>query len=84
MAIASGARIIGVNNRDLRTFQVDLAVSVRLADKIPNGVIKVVESGIHTAADVRQLRAAGYNSFLVGEHLMKSADPARALQTLLS
>ena len=81
---ASGARILGVNNRDLRTFQVDLAVSLRLADKIPSGVIKVTESGINTADDVRQLRAAGYNSFLVGEHLMQSGDPARALQTLLS
>jgi indole-3-glycerol phosphate synthase len=83
-ALASGARIMGVNNRDLRTFQVDLDVSLRLADKIPSGVIKVAESGINTAADVRQLRAAGYNSFLVGEHLMKSGDPARALRKLLS
>jgi indole-3-glycerol phosphate synthase len=83
-AVGSGARIIGVNNRDLRTFQVDLAVSLGLAGKIPGGVIKVAESGINTAGDVRQLRAAGYNSFLVGEHLMKSGDPARALQKLLS
>jgi indole-3-glycerol phosphate synthase len=83
-AVASGARIIGVNNRDLRTFQVDLAVSLRLADKIPSSVIKVAESGIHTAVEMRQLRAAGYNSFLVGEHLMKSGDPVGALQTLLS
>jgi indole-3-glycerol phosphate synthase len=83
-AVASGARILGVNNRDLRTFRVDLGVSFRLADKIPGGVIKVAESGINTADDVRQLHAAGYNSFLVGEHLMKSGDPARALQTLLS
>ncbi|HTA71400.1 MAG TPA: indole-3-glycerol phosphate synthase TrpC [Bryobacteraceae bacterium] len=83
-AIASGARIIGVNNRDLRTFEVDLSVSLRLAHKIPNGVIKVAESGINIATDVQQLRAAGYNSFLVGEHLMRSGDPARALQTLLS
>ena len=83
-AVASGARIIGVNNRDLRTFHVDLNVSLRLADKIPAGVIKVAESGIHTAADVRRLQAAGYNSFLIGEHLMKSGDPARALQALLS
>jgi indole-3-glycerol phosphate synthase len=83
-AIASGARIIGVNNRDLRTFQVDLGVSLRLAGKIPSSVIKVAESGINSAADVRQLRAAGYNAFLVGEHLMRSGDPARALQTLLS
>jgi indole-3-glycerol phosphate synthase len=83
-AVASGARILGVNNRDLRTFRVDLGVSFRLGDKIPAGVIKIAESGINTADDVRQLRAAGYNSFLVGEHLMKSGDPARALQTLLS
>jgi indole-3-glycerol phosphate synthase len=83
-AVASGARIIGINNRDLRTFQVDLSVSLRLAGQIPSGVIKVAESGINTAEDVRQLRAAGYNSFLVGEHLMKSGDPASALQTLLS
>lgn len=83
-AVASGARIIGVNNRDLHTFKVDLAVALRLADKIPSGVIKVAESGIHTAADVRQLRAAGYNSFLIGEYLMRSGDPVRALQTLLS
>jgi indole-3-glycerol phosphate synthase len=83
-AVASGARIIGVNNRDLRTFQVNLAVSLRLADKIPGSVIKVAESGIHTTDDMRQLRAAGYNSFLVGEHLMKSGDPVRALQMLLS
>jgi indole-3-glycerol phosphate synthase len=83
-AVASGARIIGVNNRDLRTFQVDLAISLRLADKIPGGVIKVAESGINTAADVRQLHAAGYNSFLVGEHLMRSEDPAGALRALLS
>jgi indole-3-glycerol phosphate synthase len=83
-ALASGARIVGVNNRDLRTFQVDLAVSLRLADKIPAGVVKVSESGIHRAEHVRQLRAAGYNSFLIGEHLMKADDPSRALQTLLS
>ena len=83
-ALASGARIIGVNNRDLHTFQVDLAVSLRLADKIPAGVIKVSESGIHAASDVQQLRAAGFHAFLVGEHLMKSAQPVRALQALLS
>ena len=83
-AIASGARIIGVNNRDLRTFHVDLGVSIRLAGKIPSSVTKVSESGISSAADVRQLRAAGYNAFLVGEHLMRSGDPVRALQTLLS
>jgi indole-3-glycerol phosphate synthase len=82
-AVGSGARVIGVNNRDLHTFQVDLNVSLRLADKIPNGAIRIAESGIHTAADVRRLLAAGYHAFLVGEHLMKSADPAGALEALL-
>jgi len=83
-AVDSGARIIGVNNRDLRTFEVNLNVSLRLADEIPGGVVRVAESGIHCAADVRLLHAAGYQAFLVGEHLMKSSDPGRALQALLS
>jgi indole-3-glycerol phosphate synthase len=83
-AAASGARIIGVNNRNLHTFEVDLAVALRLADKIPPGVVKVAESGIHTAADIQRLRAAGYQAFLVGEQLMKSADPAVAVRALLS
>ena len=81
-AVASGARIIGVNNRDLRTFQVRLETSIELADLIPAGVIKVSESGIHSHADVARLQAAGYNAFLVGEHLMKSSDPANALREL--
>ena len=84
IALASGARIIGVNNRNLRTFQVDLGVSLRLADKIPAGLIKVAESGIQTAADVRRLHAAGYQGLLVGELLMKSGEPTRALEALLS
>jgi len=83
-AIASGARIIGVNNRNLHTFQVDLAVSLRLAEKIPAGVAKVAESGIHSAADILRLREVGYQAFLVGEHLMKAQDPAQALRALLS
>jgi indole-3-glycerol phosphate synthase len=83
-AIASGARIIGVNNRNLHTFRVDLAVSLRLAGEIPNGVVKVAESGIHSAADILRLREAGYQAFLVGEHLMKAPDPAQALRALLS
>ncbi len=82
-AVASGARIIGVNNRDLRNFEVSLETSVRLAAKIPDGVVRVAESGIHSAADVARLRAAGYQAFLVGEHLMKSGDPASALEALL-
>jgi indole-3-glycerol phosphate synthase len=83
-AVASGARLIGVNNRNLHTFQVNLGTSLRLADKIPAGVVRVAESGIHSAADVERLRAAGYQAFLVGEHLMKSGDPAGALRALLS
>jgi indole-3-glycerol phosphate synthase len=83
-AIASGARIIGVNNRNLHTFEVTLETSVRLAEKIPSDVLRVAESGIHSSADVQQLRAVGYQAFLVGEHLMKSGDPAGALRALLA
>ena len=83
-AIGSGARVIGVNNRNLNTFEVDLSVSLRLAEKMPGGAIKIAESGIHSRADVERLMAAGYDAFLVGEHLMKSGDPAQALRALLS
>jgi indole-3-glycerol phosphate synthase len=83
-AIDSGARIIGVNNRNLHTFEVDLGTALALADKIPAGVLRVAESGIHSSADVLRLRAAGYQAFLVGEHLMKSGDPVAALRALLS
>ncbi len=81
-AIASGARIIGVNNRDLRTFDVKLETSLELAGRIPSGVVRVSESGIHSGADVARLKDAGYNAFLVGEHLMKSGDPASAIREL--
>src|SRR5579864_9042466 len=80
-AVASGARMIGVNNRNLHTFEV-LDTALRLAEKIPAGAIKVAESGIHSAQDIQRLTAAGYDAFLVGEHLMKSGDPANALRAL--
>ncbi len=83
-ALASGARLIGVNNRNLHTFEVSLETSIRLAEKIPADVVRVAESGIHSSADVQRLRSAGYQAFLVGEHLMKSGDPAGALRALLS
>lgn len=83
-ALDSGAEIIGVNNRNLRTFDVKLETSLDLASKIPGSAIKVSESGIHTPADVKRLAAAGYTAFLVGEHLMKSGDPAGALRQLCS
>jgi indole-3-glycerol phosphate synthase len=84
VALASGAEIIGVNNRNLHTFEVRLETSLRLAERIPASVIKVSESGIHSSKDVRKLAAAGYNAFLVGEHLMKSADAAAAIAELRS
>src|SRR5271165_93282 len=82
-AVASGASVIGVNNRDLRTFEVSLDTALSLAGEMPAGVTKVAESGIHSAADVRRLRGAGFQAFLVGEHLMRSGDPAQALRALL-
>lgn len=81
-AIDSGARLIGVNNRDLHTFEVRLSLSLDLAPAIPSDAIRVAESGIFTPADVHTLLDAGYHAFLVGEALMKSADPAEAVRQL--
>ena len=83
-AIESGADLIGVNNRNLATFEVTLETSLSLAGHMPPGALLVSESGIHDAADIVRLRAAGYHAFLVGEHLMKSADPAAALRKLVA
>ena len=81
-ALEAGAAIIGVNNRDLTTFEVTLETSLRLAPRIPAGILKVSESGIHSARDIQRLRAAGYQAFLIGEHFMKSDDPAAAVRAL--
>jgi indole-3-glycerol phosphate synthase len=83
-AIDSGAAIIGVNNRNLDTFEVSLDTSLRLSYLMPVGVTRVTESGIFTRADIETLSAAGFHTFLIGESLMKSADPAGALQALVS
>jgi indole-3-glycerol phosphate synthase len=83
-ALDSGADIVGVNNRNLHTFEVTLETSVQLAEKIPANVVKVSESGIHSRADVARLAEAGFHAFLVGEHLMKSSDPAASLRELRS
>jgi indole-3-glycerol phosphate synthase len=83
-ALASGAEIVGVNNRNLHTFDVNLDTSLQLAARFPAHVVKVSESGIHSRADVARLAGAGYQAFLVGEHLMKSADPSAALRELRS
>lgn len=82
-ALASGAEVVGVNNRDLRTFEVSLETSERLARQMPEGIVKVAESGIHSREDVERLTASGFHAFLVGEHLMKSGDPAEALRALI-
>ena len=70
-AISSGARIVGINNRDLATFRTDLAVSIRLARRIPKGVTVVSESGIGSRGDIERLMGAGIHAFLVGESLMR-------------
>ena len=84
IALNAGAGMIGVNNRDLRSFEVKLETSLTLAEKLPARVLKISESGIHTAAHIEQLSAAGFDAFLVGEHLMKSSDPAAAMRALLN
>ena len=83
-AIAAGSDLIGVNNRDLATFEVTLETSLRLAEHMPSGALLVSESGIREAADIARLRAAGYSAFLVGEHLMRAGDPAAALRKLVA
>ncbi len=82
-ALASGASLIGVNNRDLRTFEVSLDVALHLAAKLPEGVLAVAESGIRTREDVRRLSDAGYTGFLVGEQLMRAPSPGKALKELI-
>jgi indole-3-glycerol phosphate synthase/phosphoribosylanthranilate isomerase len=82
-AMHAGARLVGVNNRDLRSMKVDLATSLALIDHIPDGVVAVAESGLRTGADLRRLRDAGFDAFLVGEHLMLAGDPGHALEELL-
>ncbi|HET7826588.1 MAG TPA: indole-3-glycerol phosphate synthase TrpC, partial [Anaeromyxobacter sp.] len=81
-ALAAGARTVGVNNRNLRTFAVDLAVSERLLPRVPAGVRGVAESGVRTADDARRLRRAGAANLLVGEALVRAADPGALLREM--
>jgi indole-3-glycerol phosphate synthase len=83
-AVDSGARIIGVNNRDLQTFEVDVDTSIRLSYLMPSDVIRVSESGITDRATLDLLVRAGFQAFLVGESLVKSGNPAAFLQNLLA
>jgi indole-3-glycerol phosphate synthase len=82
-ALRVGAKILGVNNRDLKTFEVDLQVSFDLVEKIPEECLAISESGIRSAAEWKRLQAAGYDAFLIGERLMEAEDPAVALKELL-
>jgi indole-3-glycerol phosphate synthase len=82
-AVACGARIIGINNRDLTTLKVDLHTTLQLAPHVPDAAILVSESGIQTADDIRMLRDVGCDAFLIGEAFMKSDKPGRALRELI-
>jgi indole-3-glycerol phosphate synthase len=82
-AIDIGADTIGVNSRNLKTFEVDLQTSIRLSNLLPAGVLRVAESGIHTPHDMAMLRAAGFQAFLIGESLMRADYPGSALRDLL-
>jgi len=82
-ALDAGCDLIGINSRNLRTFEVNLETALRLANKIPDGCLAVAESGIHSAGDLARLRAAGYDAFLIGESLMREERPGEALTQLL-
>jgi len=82
-ALDAGCQLIGINSRDLRTFEVSLQTALRLAEKMPAGCFRVAESGIHSGADLARLRNAGYEAFLIGEWLMKAERPGVALENLL-
>jgi indole-3-glycerol phosphate synthase len=83
-AVDAGAEIVGVNNRNLRTLQIDVNASDALITRIPRGVVAVSESGLKSAADIGRLRGLGYHAFLIGERFMTAPDPGRALGGLLS
>ena len=82
-AIAAGARIIGVNNRNLKTMEVNLETSLRLREKIPSSCLAISESGIKSGADLEKMARAGFNAVLIGEHLMLAGDPGKELSRLL-
>jgi indole-3-glycerol phosphate synthase len=82
IALGAGARVIGVNNRDLRTFAVDTSTGIRLRARMPHGVVSVAESGYRTADDLAACARAGFDGVLIGEALMRENDPGRALAAL--
>lgn len=83
-ALAADARIIGVNNRDLKTLAVRMETSYELIEHLPEECYAVCESGLHSYGELQKLRAAGFDAFLIGEHLMLARDPAAALSELLN
>ncbi|HEY0762444.1 MAG TPA: indole-3-glycerol phosphate synthase TrpC [Pyrinomonadaceae bacterium] len=82
-AAVCGARLIGINNRDLRTFEVSLETSVSLAGEAPADAVLISESGLCERSDLQRLKAAGYRGFLIGETLMRAEDPEQALRNVL-
>ena len=84
IAVDSGAQLVGVNHRDLRTFDIDLGLTQKLRAKIPKDRILVSESGIRGPADARRMREAGADAILVGEMLMRAPDPAECIRELTS
>jgi indole-3-glycerol phosphate synthase len=81
-ALDAGARIIGVNNRNLQTFEVDIENSIRLRELVPKDIIFVAESGIHTREDIRRLQSAGVDAVLIGEAFMRSENKKELLNAL--
>ena len=83
-ALDAGCDLIGVNNRDLKTFKVDVETAFQLASLIPGNVLSVAESGIRSGGHIARLRGAGFKAFLIGESLMKAEKPGDALRKLLA
>ena len=83
-ALGAGARVVGVNNRDLRTLSVDMRASEEAAARIPRDVVAVSESGLRTSEDLARMRGLGYRAFLIGERLMTAPDPEQALRDVVS
>jgi indole-3-glycerol phosphate synthase len=84
VALAAGATIIGVNNRNLRTLAVDVSASESIIERMPHGVVAISESGLKSAAELRHLRALGYRAFLIGERFMTKPDPGAELRGLIA
>ena len=83
-ALAAGASLVGVNNRNLKTLEVSLETSFELAGRFPDGILRVSESGIRRPDDLKRLQDAGYQGFLIGESLMRQSDQGQALSNLLA